>query len=908
MSYLDVPRLVFFGQFHTDPSTVNNDPEHFDTDAFEPNYWKTGTADNLNGWWNPKGTGTWRCHNVVITSATYADGTTCTSSVHDPLIGANVRDANDRVAGRLVDLDPEQQMISQLWGLQLRIEVPRTPLGCGGALLHTGFSDIWARFPGGNGDGMFSASFQTVIEDPWWGTVDGSRALTELRAAYEAAGEGAALSVRLVVDGWDGDATSPSFMCGRMSGAIGVSPAREPRRLVAARRFDAPAAPPGSAPSTFNGGSAQLVAGSEDGRRPAVLTVDLGNSLAASALAGAFADAGDIEVALLGPPSSAPTLLAPIPYREGDWYQTTSGIVSVPLTAADAETAAAAPIAIVETPSCSAVLSEAPDGIWVRADENVFRMNPGDELATTLYATKFGAVLAGQPVSLALDPSNVQMQQVAGPIPGPPTGVPPSALAVDASVATDDRGRAEVVLRASDPGNPRGYIDGQVYGVTYGAGTAPPPPGAVQNTSSLLNVLVWSGVEVPEQPTWLRDIEPIFTQYAYLYPVMKPIVDLADYASVVQRRELLLESFTRTIDDPGFMPVTRDLSAAKRDMIVRWLGTCRYMAIDSVDDLVRALQRAIELEHATIPPYLCALYSLKPGRNVEIAGILRGIVIEEMLHLTLIANLLTSLGRSADLGRPGFVPIYPGPLPGGLIAGLTVRLRPCSIPQIRDVFMAIEQGYHEIEPVRGRSRPGDPIDATQFTIGWFYDEIERSLVDLHEAGKITFGHADRQVTRWPAPGRLAPITDLAEARAALAEIRHQGEGHGPLAPGDGDHELAHYYRFAQIVHGRRLVPHANGGGFSYDGEVIPFDEDGVHPMADDPDLALLQPGSHAATLAQQFRHDYRALLRALHGTFNGEPDSIHDAMSLMYALDVGARHLMQIPLPDDATRTVGPVF
>ena len=35
MSYLSVPRLVFVGQFQADPSTVNNDPEHFDIDLSE---------------------------------------------------------------------------------------------------------------------------------------------------------------------------------------------------------------------------------------------------------------------------------------------------------------------------------------------------------------------------------------------------------------------------------------------------------------------------------------------------------------------------------------------------------------------------------------------------------------------------------------------------------------------------------------------------------------------------------------------------------------------------------------------------------------------------------------------------------------------------------------------------------
>jgi hypothetical protein len=31
MSYLGLPRLTFAGQFQADPSTVNNDPEHFDS-------------------------------------------------------------------------------------------------------------------------------------------------------------------------------------------------------------------------------------------------------------------------------------------------------------------------------------------------------------------------------------------------------------------------------------------------------------------------------------------------------------------------------------------------------------------------------------------------------------------------------------------------------------------------------------------------------------------------------------------------------------------------------------------------------------------------------------------------------------------------------------------------------------
>jgi Ferritin-like len=49
-----------------------------------------------------------------------------------------------------------------------------------------------------------------------------------------------------------------------------------------------------------------------------------------------------------------------------------------------------------------------------------------------------------------------------------------------------------------------------------------------------------------------------------------------------------------------------------------------------------ALERALELEHSTIPPYLYALYSLDENKNGAIADIIQAIVIEEMLHMTLV--------------------------------------------------------------------------------------------------------------------------------------------------------------------------------------------------------------------------------------------------------------------------------
>ena len=106
--------------------------------------------------------------------------------------------------------------------------------------------------------------------------------------------------------------------------------------------------------------------------------------------------------------------------------------------------------------------------------------------------------------------------------------------------------------------------------------------------------------------------------------------------------------------------------------------------------LFPSLQRAIELEHSTIPPYLTAWYSLKPGLNDQVGALLRSVVIEEMLHMTIAANILVSLGGSPAINKPEFVPTYPGPLPIGIGGSyFTVHLAPFSMDLVLNTFMVI---------------------------------------------------------------------------------------------------------------------------------------------------------------------------------------------------------------------------
>jgi hypothetical protein len=94
------------------------------------------------------------------------------------------------------------------------------------------------------------------------------------------------------------------------------------------------------------------------------------------------------------------------------------------------------------------------------------------------------------------------------------------------------------------------------------------------NPADFISVLVWSGYTAPANPTWWQDVYPIFLQYAQLYPVMKQQgIDLGDYASVTQNASAIQYAMSLSTGDPGYMPVTRDLSPAKAQMILNWFTT-----------------------------------------------------------------------------------------------------------------------------------------------------------------------------------------------------------------------------------------------------------------------------------------------------------------------------------------------
>lgn len=195
----------------------------------------------------------------------------------------------------------------------------------------------------------------------------------------------------------------------------------------------------------------------------------------------------------------------------------------------------------------------------------------------------------------------------------------------------------------------------------------------------------------------------------------------------------------------------------------------RAMPMQSQQEVQAALQYAIELEHATIPPYLTALYSLQPGKNQAIAALLKGIVFEEMQHMTLAANMLNAVGGQPLVNDPKFIPQYPGGLPFHIGdrhgQQFDVPLKAFSLSVVENVFMRIEEPDDPI--VFPAGTPLSTLAALQFqTIGDFYRSVRASL----KAEWFTGDHA-RQVK-----GIVKPVYTLADAQASIDLIVEQGEG------------------------------------------------------------------------------------------------------------------------------------
>lgn len=575
MSYLNPTRFTFAGSFQAAPSTINNNPDNYDKE----------TTNQTDQSWNPEGNAFFRVQACTVRSALLDGG----ASASDPILGLAFVSTDKPVPGKLVDLDPDQQAVSQVWGMRLQLGTPGDPNSFAGTFKVAPFTDLWRRrkaapppAPQG-GSPYLSASYHSILEGIEWGGNPTSPSLRRLKELSPSA-----LSIKFNVDlyNWYNPAQGstpagePSaFTFGRIVGAVGPAIEGEPDHFVSGRSlvpFDK--GPLNFAPCQVGDDAVQL---------------DLGNSMPTLADGSINPNQGELRLAVLNPAALTPpsddvaaqkggspaemaaaakvaltqfVFTQPIDYAS---YPANAGLAAIPFDPAMRPLLESAPLGIVRVDAqgkaTKILLSENPDGWLLRADNFVFRLDPGDPTKVRLRATQFGTT----------PPAGVKIGLTSQLLGTPEGGL--DALRIPDSIQTEADGWAELPIASGDPGYPRQSLklDGQVYAIAYQL-TANPIPSEFQNRWNFISGMIytdWSKVAANfTSPTWDGDVQAVLNQYDVLYPVMRDKIGIAlgDYEAVRDNIEVILKymSFPRT--DPRHMPVTRDLSKTKLQLVKNW--------------------------------------------------------------------------------------------------------------------------------------------------------------------------------------------------------------------------------------------------------------------------------------------------------------------------------------------------
>jgi Ferritin-like len=340
------------------------------------------------------------------------------------------------------------------------------------------------------------------------------------------------------------------------------------------------------------------------------------------------------------------------------------------------------------------------------------------------------------------------------------------------------------------------------------------------------------------------------------------------------------------------------------------------------------LAEATQLEHMIMCQYLYAGFSLKQGEDEGLTAeqvaavtrwrqVLRGIAVEEMLHLALVCNLMSSIGAAPTFTRPNFPQrsdYFPPSVQLDLLpfgeAALTHFLY---LERPEGMERADAAGFVPAAPPHQPVQPDETMPRVQdfLTVGHLYRGIAEGLTNL--AGRIgeralfvgpPRAQATPEMFRWPA---LVAVTDLASAHRAIEEIIEQGEG------ARGDWKSAHYGRFLEIWEEYRELRRKDPS-FEPARPVIagftrqPFDIAAPQPLVTAP---------VTSEVAELFTVAYEALLQVLTRFFTHTEESDEQLDALAGAafglmggvLEPLGTALTRLPAgPDCPGRTAGPAF
>ena len=664
MSYFNYPRLYFSGRFKASPSTINNTPNNYDPLVYPtPN-----ELQDVELYWNPKGNGGFALVDCQVTRVDYADGTSATCKDEDPIIGesiTSIMSPSFPLEAGLVDLDPMQQNVTEIWAMTVQIGADSANLT--GKFAAISFSSIWGQAQGENAphsSASGSAIYQSTLKNtklngpagkskflqhfadnptaeislnfnvnthnnapPIWSfngtTFEAMRkakkpvpdsVLTKiqpLQRLIQNVGSNLGdipaqdfvlfmLQQYLTKDEFNANidtimatteqaytgSTSEPFLYGLTTGTAAPTTKEEPTFFVRNRMMNPQTSwisQQASNPCNF----APFVT-SACGKS---IVINLGNSLPTelpgnTPYSEVLGELWLVKFPLGEVSLDKATKLVQIPYSE-DFITKQSGLFSAKLD----EDVSGIPLGIVSVfpagtePAESVVLAENKDGYYLRADQFVYRMNPGvqttpdfprgDTNSVEVHVLQFGQPVAdGMQISMTMMSKCQASLYTEGTLGTSGTrgienlSLPQDALKMNGqnpqAIAVTKGGVATFDLSCTPPGNPRKYVDGQVYFLNYGFNDPAISSFFVQDPNDIVSVLVYD--ETAELPA-----SEILAKFGRIYKIMSFLTDKSKVEQIDLRNmiKLLLE---KPFTELEHMPVTRDMGSAARDKIVSWIN------------------------------------------------------------------------------------------------------------------------------------------------------------------------------------------------------------------------------------------------------------------------------------------------------------------------------------------------
>ncbi len=344
----------------------------------------------------------------------------------------------------------------------------------------------------------------------------------------------------------------------------------------------------------------------------------------------------------------------------------------------------------------------------------------------------------------------------------------------------------------------------------------------------------------------------------------------------------------------------------------------RTAPITTPADLQAHLQKAVQLELATIPPYLCGVWTITdPGSLV--AALIRNVAIAEMRHMVIAANVLIATGGTPEVA--GVLPRYPTYLPDGedefevsllpfgrefLDQSMQIE-KPAPIRKVSSSVMALVAAGKAIP----RKHRVLGLGQIYPTIGQFYAAIQEGISTLvAELGEAAvFPDGGRVARQFPAfDNDVVSVSGSSDALRLITDIVEEGEGDGTGTMWDEHGQLAHYYVFQEISLGR-TYQHGDEPGSPAGPEIgLPTPAE-IAPMLPNPTMADYRPVSSPLWKdADAFNAAFGDIMILLDQGFGGTPSRVADAVGRMFDLPSLAESVLGHGVPDHPGLVAGPTF